>query len=61
MEVQFEENKPMNYDLPPKKGGISNLIMKIGLAKDEAGANKVMLVIIVICIVLAIYLFYYGF
>lgn len=55
MSVEFNENKPFNYNAPIKRGGIANLIIKTGLAKDDAGANKVMIIISVICIALAIY------
>jgi hypothetical protein len=55
MSVEFNENKPVDYGYNNKKGGISNLIIKMGLAKDEKGANKVMLAISFICIAIAIY------
>ncbi len=55
MSVEFNENKPTSYNYQNKKGGISNLIIKFGLAKDEQGANKVMLIISAICIIIAIY------
>ena len=57
MNVEFNENQPVNYNYPPKKSGVSNLIIKIGLAKDEAGAQKIMIVIIVLCFALSIYFF----
>jgi len=58
MSVEFNENQPTNYNYQPKKGGIGNLIIKLGLAKDEAGAKKVMIVIAVICFALSAYFFY---
>jgi hypothetical protein len=61
MNVQFDENKPIDYNYPTKKGGISNLIIKLGLAKDEAGTKKVMVVIIVVCLTVAAYFFYKSF
>ena len=57
MNVEFNENQPVDYNYPPKKGGVSNLIIKMKLAKDEAGAQKVMMVIIVLCFALSIYFF----
>ena len=58
MGVEFNENKPTNYNYQPaKKVGLTSLFIKIGLAKDEAGAQKVMITIIVICFVLSIYFF----
>jgi hypothetical protein len=57
MGVEFNENQPTNYNYPPKKGGVTNLIIKTGLAKDEAGAKKVMITIAVICFALSIYFF----
>ena len=57
MGVEFNENKPLDYNYQPKKGGLTALLIKMGLAKDEAGAQKVMITIIVICFVLSIYFF----
>ena len=57
MVVEFNENKPLDYNYQPKKGGLTALLIKLGLAKDEAGAQKVMIAIIVICFVLSIYFF----
>jgi hypothetical protein len=56
MGVEFNENRPTNYNYQPNKsnGGISNLIIKLGLAKDANGANKVMFVIIIVCVILSI-------
>ena len=57
MGVEFNENKPLNYDNQPKKVGMNSLIIKTGLAKDEAGAQKVMIVITILCFVISIYFF----
>jgi hypothetical protein len=57
MGVEFNENKPVDYGYKAKKGGISSLIIKMGLAKDEAGAQKVMTVITILCFALSIYFF----
>jgi hypothetical protein len=57
MNVEFDENKPINYNYPPKNGGLSGFIIKTGFAKDEAGAKKVMITIAIICFALSIYFF----
>ena len=57
MSVEFNENQPIDYNYPAKKSGLTNLLIKMRLAKDEAGARKVMLVIIVLCFLLSIYFF----
>ena len=57
MVVEFNENKPLDYNYQPKKGGLTALLIKMGLAKDEAGAQKVMIIITVICFALSIYFF----
>ena len=57
MSVEFSENQPIaNYQ--SKKTGLTGLVIKMKLAKDEAGAKKIMVVITVICFALAIYFFY---
>ncbi len=56
MNVEFDENRPLtNYQ--EKKGGLTATIIKLGLAKDDKGAQKVMLIIAVVCFALAIYFF----
>lgn len=57
MGIEFDENKPINYGYTQKKGGITNLVIKMGLAKDEAGAQKVMIVMAIIFFALAIYFY----
>jgi hypothetical protein len=58
MGVEFNEHQPLGYNYQPKKGGgISGLVIKMGLAKDEAGAKKVMVAVIIICFALSIYFF----
>ena len=56
MNVEFSENRPSNYNYPQKQGGLTNLCIKLGLAKDEKGANKVMLVVAIVFFALAIYI-----
>ena len=58
--VEFNENQSTNNAYQNKKGGISNLVIKMGLAKDEKGANKVMLTVAIIFFLLAIYFFIKG-
>jgi len=57
MGVEFNEQKPTNFNYQPKKGGLTNLIIKMKLAKDESGAQKVLTVIALIFFALAIYFF----
>jgi len=56
MEVEFNESRPVNYNYPPKKGAITDLVIKMGLAKDEKSANIVMIVFIIVCFAASIYL-----
>lgn len=53
MAVEFENNSysSNNYGGAPKKvGGVTGFIMKLGLAKNQKGANKVMVFIIVLAL-----------
>ena len=59
MGVEFDEHQPLGYNFyQPKRGGLTNLMIKLGLANDEAGAKRVMIVIMIICFALSIYFFY---
>ena len=58
MSVQFNEKQPLNYNYQPKKKGIASLVIKLGLAKDEAGAQKVMVVIAIIFFLISFYFFF---
>jgi hypothetical protein len=58
MGVEFDEGQIPNYNYQPKASGIAPLIIKMGLAKDEVGAQKIMLIITVICFALSFYFFY---
>jgi hypothetical protein len=58
MGVEFNEGQIPNYNYQPKKAGIAQLIIKLGLAKDEAGAQKIMIVITILCFALSFYFFY---
>jgi hypothetical protein len=57
MSVEFNENRPSNYNYEPKKGGLTPMLIKFGLAKDEKGAQTVMIIITIICFALSIYFF----
>ncbi len=58
MGIEFNENQPTNYNYQPKKGGIANLLIKMGLVKNQAGAEKLMIVITIACFALSFYFFY---
>lgn len=58
MNVEFNEGQIPNYNYQPKKSSIAGLIIKMGLAKDDAGAQKIMIILTVICFALSIYFFY---
>ena len=58
MAVEFNEQ---DYNVPSQtlqgnQGGVTKLIMKLGLAKSTAQANIIMLIIAVIATSLAVYL-----
>jgi hypothetical protein len=55
MEVEFNESRPIDYSYPQKKGTITDLVIKMGLAKDEKSANIVMIVFIIVCFIASIY------
>lgn len=58
MGVEFNENKPLGYGYQQKTntGGVTNFFIKLGLAKDEKGANVVMIIVTIVCASLAIYI-----
>lgn len=58
MSVEFYENKTMNYNYQPQKGGLTSMFIKWGLAKDEARAKKLMLIMTILCFALSFYFFY---
>lgn len=57
MGVEFDEHQMLGNNYRVKKGGLTGLIIKMGLAKEEAGAGKVMVFIAIICFGLSIYFF----
>ena len=55
-QVEFDEFKADDIRRPRgAESFITNLIIKTGLAKDKESANKVMIIISVVCIIIAIY------
>lgn len=61
MGVEFNNGSNFNYNYQPasnRGGGITQLVIKWGLAKDEKGANIVMVIFAIICFAL---MFYIGF
>ena len=63
MSVQFEEEQNFNnsYNKSVSKsssGGLTSWIIKNGWAKDEKGANAMMIIIMLLCFALAIFLIY---
>lgn len=61
MSVQFDEqdyNRP-NPMQQQSYGAVTNLILKLGLAKEPGQANTVMLIIAVIAIALSIFLVFF--
>ncbi len=57
MPVQFEEQQ-FSRPLPrtAQQGGVTNLILKLGLAKNVQQANLVMIIIAIVAIGIAAYL-----
>jgi hypothetical protein len=60
MSVQFEEENNFNESFKRRaassgSGGITNWLLKNKFAKNEAGANKIMIVATIICFAVAIY------
>lgn len=47
--------EPTQSTFEPKKGEITKLVIKLGLAKDQAGANKIMIAISVCSLLLMTY------
>jgi hypothetical protein len=60
MSVQFEEENNFNQSFKNREassssGGIIKWLIKNKFAKDEAGANKIMLFTTIVCFAVAIY------
>jgi hypothetical protein len=61
MPVQFEEeqnfNDSYNKSISKSNSGLTAWIIKKGWAKDEKGANSMMIIVTIICFALAIFVF----
>ena len=57
MAVEFEEDNSVRrqYSAPQKSSGMASWLISHRLAKDEAAANKILIVLIIICFALAAY------
>jgi len=58
-DVQFDESiavRPFETNRQQKKGGLTNLFIKFGLAKDEKQAKYIMFGLIIVCLSLIIYI-----
>lgn len=61
MEVEFNEGQIENYGYQAKKSYIATFFIKMGLAKDDEGAKKIMIIVTVACFLLSFYFFYKAF
>ncbi|MFA6430749.1 MAG: hypothetical protein WC229_03750 [Candidatus Paceibacterota bacterium] len=60
MSVQFEEENRFNEsfkkrDSSGSSGGITKWLIKNRIVKDEKGANKIMVIVTIICLIIAVY------
>jgi hypothetical protein len=59
MPVQFEEEQNFNksYDkvVSKKSSGLTDWLIKKGIAKDEKGANSIMIIVMILCFGLTIF------
>ncbi len=62
-QVRFEEEQPFTRPSlnKEKKSFLVSLVIKLHLAKDNSGAQKVLLVVAIIAIVAAVWLFFSTF
>lgn len=63
MVVEFEEEKMFEKGFnrasnSQSSGGLTNWMIKKGIAKDESGAKTIMVIITVLCFALAIFLMF---
>lgn len=60
MPVQFEEEQNFNksYDkvVSKKPSGLTVWLIKKGIAKDEKGANAIMIIVMILCFALTIFI-----
>jgi hypothetical protein len=56
--VEFESMGPVPPQYEDKKSGsfVTNLILKLGLAESEKGANRVMVVISILALIITVWL-----
>ena len=62
MAVEFEENdSPLKrYEEPQKSvNGMARWLVENNIAKDESGANKILVAVIIICFAAAAYFFFF--
>jgi len=61
MSVEFNEEKDFNRSYTQNanrasaSSGLTGWIIKKGIAKDESGANTIMIIVMIICFTLAIF------
>jgi hypothetical protein len=57
MSVEFEEDTftPKRDESMVKSGGMAGWLVRHNFAKDESGANKILIILIILCFVLAAY------
>lgn len=62
MNVQFDEEQfttpTYGFDEEPK--GMSGLLMRWGIAKDQSGANIILLILAVVFVILTIFVFAFS-
>lgn len=56
--VQFQDQQ--KFRTVQKKGGLTGLFIKMGLAKDEKSAQMVMLIVAVVAVAIALFFMFSG-
>lgn len=56
--VQFDDQQ--QFQTVKKKGGLTQMIIKMGLAKDAKGAQMVMLIVAVVAAAVALFFVFAG-
>ena len=61
MSVEFEEDdfSQKRYNSVQRTGGMANWLIKHNLAKDEASANKILIIVTILCFVLSAYFVFF--
>lgn len=57
MSVEFNEHKPIDSMYQPNRGGFAGWLIKKKLAKDEKGAQVIMIILTILCFALSFYFF----